>query len=249
MITTAQTNLWVPTSRRPTLPRLRLFCFPFAGGGTATFRSWHGQLPWDIEVCPIQLPGRELRTAEPPARDLNALVEELTEAMWGLLDRPFAFFGHSLGAIVAFETARQLRRVRGPKPRHLFLSGHGPANVATRDEPFHLMPQQKFLTSVAAFGGLPQALLDNADLLELLMPVLRADFEMYETYDYREEKPLDIPITAMGGLLDRAVPEWHLRAWSPQTSAAFQLRMFPGGHFFINAVGHLLVHSIASELI
>lgn len=241
------TNLWIGGARRTTA-RIRLFCFPFAGGGAGAFRGWANLLPFDVDVCPLQLPGRERRIAEAPARNLTKLVEDLTDAIRPALDRPFVFFGHSLGAIVAFETARQLRRAGGPRPMRLFLSGHGPVYASSREEPFHLMPQQKFLDSVAAFGGLPQALLQNRDLLELMLPVLRADFEMYETHRHVDEHPLDIPFTAMGGLTDKAVPESHLRAWSGETSAAFHVKMFPGGHFFLNDAAHLVLHSVSAEL-
>ncbi len=226
-------NKWFARTRPQTQPAARLFCFPFAGGGTSSFRPWASLYPAEIEICPVQMPGRESRMTEPPARNLARLAADIAQGLGPALDRPFAFFGHSLGAIVAFEVTRQLRRMGASLPDHLFLSGHGPAFVETRANPFHLMPDGEFLDAVRKFGGLPDAVLRHRELLEMILPVLKADFELYETHRHVPEAPLNIPISALGGLSDFSVPRRHLEAWSGETTYPLDVRMFPGGHFYL----------------
>jgi medium-chain acyl-[acyl-carrier-protein] hydrolase len=185
---------------------------------------------------------------EPLVRRLPRLIADLTSGLQPLLDMPFAFFGHSLGAIVAFEVARELRRRGERQPVHLFLSAHGPGFLPSAHGPLHVLPDRDFAAAVSRFGGIPEAFLRNQELLEIILPVLRADFELYETHTYVPEPPLGVPVTAIGGLQDPSFTSDDLSEWQQETAAGFSLRMLPGGHFYLNESSHLLSFLIAQQL-
>ncbi len=229
---------------RPQADR-RLFCFPYAGGGANLFRQWAQapELSARLEICPIRLPGREARRAEQPYARLAELVPVLTEALRPWLDRPFEFFGHSMGALIAFEVARHLRRQNLPEPQHLYLSARPAPHLPrpNREIPTYLLPPAAFWARLERLNGTPAAVLANPDLKTALEPTLRADFALCETYRYRPELPLSYPMTAFGGLEDRSVSPDYLRAWQEQTSSAFRLMMLPGDHFFLHSHQFLLL--------
>ncbi len=237
---------WIPFRKPDPQTRLRLFCFPYAGAGALIFRKWSDALPRDIEVCPIQLPGRGTRLKEPPFTKLSSLIEALTRALDPLLDKPFAFFGHSLGALIGFELARQIRRQYGVHPVRLFASAGRAPQIPHRALPIHTLPDNQFLAELRRLNGTPRELLDHEELMEVMLPILRADFALYETYLYSTEPPLNCPISAFGGLQDRRVSASDLEAWRSQTSASFSLRMFPGDHFFLKQP--LLLQVLSQEL-
>jgi medium-chain acyl-[acyl-carrier-protein] hydrolase len=215
--------------------RMRLFCFPHAGGGVATYRVWADRLPPDIDVCAVQMPGRDARAREAPCSDLPLLVESLAAGLAPHVDLPFAFFGHSLGALVAFEVTRQLRRQGGPLPVHLIVSARRAPQLPNVDTPTYDLPEPAFVdTLVRRYNGIPPAVLAEPELLAMFLPVLRADLEMTETYRYAPEDPLDVPITVLGGLEDRLAARADLAAWKDMTRAAFSLHMMAGGHFFVH---------------
>jgi surfactin synthase thioesterase subunit len=211
---------------------VRLFCFPYAGGGASLFRFWPTDLSPTIEVYPIQLPGREGRWREPPLTQISVLARALSEALRPLLRPPYAFFGHSMGAFVAFELARQLRREHLPGPAMLIASGARAPQIPDPDPPVHLLPANQLLGQVQRLEGIPKELLNHAELVALLLPTLRADLAMCETYTYRDEPPLECPLSAYGGEHDNKVSLEHLAQWKMQTAGEFQLRVFPGNHFF-----------------
>ena len=237
---------WIPFRKPDPKARLRLFCFPYAGAGALIFRKWSDGLPRDIEVCPIQLPGRGTRLTEPPFTKLSCLIEALVRALVPLLDKPFAFFGHSLGALIGFELARQIRRQYGVHPIRLFASAGRAPQIPHRAPPIHTLPDNEFLAELRRLNGTPRELLDHEELMEVMLPILRADFALYETYLYSTEPPLNCPISAFGGLQDRRVNASDLEAWRSQTSASFSLRMFPGDHFFLKEP--LLLQALSQEL-
>jgi medium-chain acyl-[acyl-carrier-protein] hydrolase len=241
-------NSWVTCLRSNAQVRLRLFCFPYAGGAASIFRAWPDALPPSIQVCPIQLPGRENRLREPVYTRLEPLVQALTPALQPYLDMPYAFFGHSLGALIAFEIIRIFIRQNSPGPIHLFVSGHTAPQVPDKDPPIHQLSKPEFIKVLGRLNGTPKEVLQNAELMELLIPLLYADFTINETYVYAAGEPLDCPISAFGGLQDDQVNRYDIAAWRDQTRGAFTLRMLPGDHFFLHSARSLLLRTIAQDL-
>jgi surfactin synthase thioesterase subunit len=208
-----RTGPWFPSIQGAAQAKLRLFCFPYAGGGASMFRGWAEHLPPGVAVLPARLPGRETRLGEPPFDLMEQLIEALREAIAPYLDQPFAFLGHSLGAVIAFELARTL-----PDPPACLLVSGARAPQLRRD---HVPPP-------------PQELLDNKELMQLALPALRADTALYRNYIYTEGPPLACDIRAYGGAADERITRWHLETWAEQTTKSFAVEMFPGSHFFLN---------------
>jgi medium-chain acyl-[acyl-carrier-protein] hydrolase len=245
---TSALNSWVVIPKPTPAAKLRLFCFPYAGGGASLFYTWPRALPPEVEVCAVQLPGREGRLSEKPFSDVRPLVDTLAEALTPWMDRPFAFFGHSNGALMAFELTRRLRRDGRRGPVHLFVSGRPAPQTPLRDPPVHGLPEPEFLQELRRFKGTPEEILQNAEIMEILSPMLRADFAISETYQYYDERPLAVPISAYGGRQDGEVPEPDVEAWREQTSGAFHMRMFPGDHFFLNGDRAMVLEELSREL-
>lgn len=241
------TPLSFTKSRSPTVS-LRLFCLPYAGGGARIFWRWPQQLPRTIEVCPIELPGRGSRMQEPPLTNLLALVRDMAYSIRPNLDRPFALFGHSMGALLGFELARLLRREEGVGPVGLFVSGCGAPQIHYGGLPTYDLPDSELLEELRCLNGTPKEVLDNPELMQLMLPLLRADFEMIETYTYFPEPPLDCPISAFGGLRDPKTKLEHLVPWRDQTTARFTLRMLNGDHFFLHQAEPQLLYALLREL-
>lgn len=248
MIGTTRGTPWIVCPRPNPHARLRLFCFPYAGGGATAFRGWPEHMPPETEVCAVQLPGRETRIKEEPVAQLPSLLRVLAPALLPHLDRPFAFFGHSLGALVGFELSRRLRREYAVEPLHLFLSGRGAAQLPDQRPKLHALPEPQFREELRSLGGTPEGVLEHPELLRLVIPILRADFAICENYQYTAEPPLDCSISAFGGLRDRDVSVEMLDAWRQQTNASFTLRMFPGDHFYIHTARPALLAVLNHEL-
>lgn len=248
MKTLSTLNRWVTCPKPNPQAKLRLFCFHYAGGGASVFRTWSDSLPQSLEVCAIELPGRGKRLMEPAFNQLEPLVQKLTSALLPYLDKPFAFFGHSMGGLVSFELARLLRRDYGLIPVHLLVSSHRAPQIPDPDPPIHALPEPELLQELRRFNGTPEAVLENAELMQLLLPTLRADFAVIETYAYTPEAPLNCPITVFGGLQDQEVSYDELEAWREQTNAAFLLQMFPGDHFFLHSDQLPLLQSLSRTL-
>lgn len=226
--------------------RLRLFCLPYAGNGTLVYHAWPKFLPADVELCPIRLPGREGRLKEKPYVRLLPLVKVIAEAMLPLLDKPFALFGHSMGALLTFELAHLLQRQYARPAAHLFVSGRNAPDFPDLLPVLHQLPDAQFIARVQEyFGGLPEMIINNPDMLRLFLPTLRADFSVIETYVYRGEPPLDIPISVFGGRLDNQTTPEGLAAWRQHTRRAFTLQLFPGDHFFLQSQQEPLLAVIA----
>ncbi len=226
---------------------LRLFCFPYAGAGATVFRRWSAGLPANVEVCALRLPGREGRLREPAFDRLAPLVDALAAELLPALDRPFAFFGHSMGALVAFELARRLRRDGRPGPRRLFVSGRI-APHCQRDRSCHALPEPQFREELRRLGGTPREVLEHPELMRVLLPILRADFAVCETYAHEPDEPLGCPITAFGGLDDEMTRREQLEGWAAHTRAGFRLRMLAGNHFFLHSAEARLLQMLADEL-
>jgi medium-chain acyl-[acyl-carrier-protein] hydrolase len=185
---------------------------------------------------------------EKPFRRMPALVSTLTDALLPLFDKPFAFFGHSMGAWIGFELARRLQSTHGIEPLHLFVSGAGAPHVPSRELPLHALPEAEFIEALGGLNGTPKELLESEELMQLMLPILRADFAVCETYTYKNGSVLNCPITAFGGLQDRRLYRSDIKAWNAETNSSFSMQMFPGNHFFLHTSATLLLPLLAAEL-
>jgi medium-chain acyl-[acyl-carrier-protein] hydrolase len=242
------TEAWIAYRRPRPQARLRLFCFPYAGGGATVYRPWVRQMPPEIDVCPVQLPGREQRLRDRPFTRVAPLVEVLAESLAPLLDEgPFAFFGHSMGATIAYELTHRLSPER--RPTHLLVSARRAPQVPPDDEPIYDLPAAEFRAKLQEMEGTPQEVLEHEELMDLVEPLLRADFELIETYPPTEHPPLDVPITAFGGVTDSEVSREMLEAWEKVTTGPFRLRMFAGGHFYLHQQKGPLAAAVSESLL
>lgn len=241
-------NNWFVSPKPNPAARLRLFCFPYAGGGAAAFWKWVNYLHVDVEVCLAQLPGRGTRLLDAPYTRLPPLAETIAREMLPFTDKPFALFGHSMGAIISFELARLLSAEQKPEPVHLFVSGCRAPQIRATDRRTYDWPEAEFVEDLRRLNGTPQEVLESPELMKLLTPLLRADFEVVQTYAYVAGPPLKCPITVFGGLQDDEVSSEHLEGWREQTTAAFTLRLFPGDHFFIHSSQPLILRALAQDL-
>jgi medium-chain acyl-[acyl-carrier-protein] hydrolase len=212
---------------------LRLFCFPPAGAGASLFSTWARELPAGVEVCSVQLPGREDRRAEAPLRRLPAAMSDVCADLRPFWDQPYVLFGHSMGALLAFEAARALRAVGDPAPQQLLCSAcRSPEAVRTETSVYRL-PDAEFIRHLRVLGGIPEPVLRDPEMMELFLPILRADFELLQTYEFRSQPPLRCPITVFGGTQDTEAPPHILDAWRHHTTGPFDRIEFASGHFFI----------------
>lgn len=242
-----RTNLW--DGRRKPNPHasVRLFCFPYAGGAASIFRAWGDSLPDFVETYPVQLPGRGPRSAEAQITRLPELLQALADALGPHLDKPFAFFGHSMGALLSLELARLLRKQSGVEPAHMFLSGCRALQIPDPHPPTHDLPEPEFIEVLRRLNGTPKEVFENPELLGFILPLLRADFKLCQTYRYADDLPLGCPLTVFGGTEDQTTRE-QLEAWREQTRASFSLKMFPGDHFFLHAAEREILEIIAAQL-
>ena len=244
-----KSNVWWLSSKLNDRAQARLFCFPYAGGSATIFRSWHVRLPDAIEVHAAQLPGRATRIVELPIRSFRDLIPELSRSLLPLLDLPFFFFGHSLGALLSFEVARWLRRERGLIPRHLYVSGRRAPQIPNNDQPIHTKSDDEFLANIIRLKGTPPEVVADTAMLELMLPTLRADFQLAETYEYVAETALTCPITAFTGIDDDESLYGRPEAWRVQTRSQFSCHWLPGGHFFIHSSEYELLELLRLGLL
>ncbi len=239
---------WFPSAGLSPATRLRLFCFPYAGAGTSAFHGWAERLPKTIQVCPARLPGRESRLGERPLTAMASLVDSLAAALVPYLDHPFAFFGHSLGAALAFELTRSLRREKRPSPAALLLSGARAPRLRLAHTPSSEPPEEEFLREIQKLEGLPEHVRESEELLRIILPALRADTTLFREHTYLAEPPLDVPIRAYGGNQDPNIRREHLETWAAETTGSFNLRLFDGGHFFLETARDEFLAALAEDL-
>jgi surfactin synthase thioesterase subunit len=245
----ASSSRWFYCGQPRPEARIRLFCFPPAGGATTAYFSWPKYLPTAVELYACQMPGRERRSGETPLTDLELLVDQLVTASEPLLDPPFAFFGHSLGGLIAFEVVRALRRHQRPLPQQLIVAGARAPQLPPEAPPIHELSKTQFFAEMQRrWGPLPEAVRHDPQLLDFFLPILRADLTMLETYRYRDEPPLDCPITAYGGENDAGASRADLRAWRAQTRDMLALVLFDGGHFFPQSHTGAVLQDLAGRL-
>jgi medium-chain acyl-[acyl-carrier-protein] hydrolase len=228
--------------------RVRLFCLPHTGGGAAAYRAWASCLPADIEVVAVRLPGRETRFRERPFDRLDDLVSALVHGLEPLMDRPFAWFGHSMGALVAYEACRAMRESGGPQPVRLLVSGRRAPHLPDRYRPVHDAPTADVVARLVELNGTPREVLDDRAALSTFLPMLRADFAVSETYDWAPGPPLNCPISVFGGLRDPMTTPEELHAWKRHSSVGCRVRTFEGDHFFLHTVPERVLPAIDADL-
>jgi medium-chain acyl-[acyl-carrier-protein] hydrolase len=245
---TAVTTPWIAYRKPRPGASVRLFCFPYAGGGASIYREWAAHLGDAVDVCPVQLPGRERRMGETAHTSLPALVRDMARALEGWMELPFAFFGHSMGASIAFELAAHLRDSGRPQPVRLFLSARQGPRVPPRQVPLHLVrDDDAFVRRLAELGAMPPEFLADAELMAFFLPLLRADASLCEVH-VPQGPPLAVPVTLLGGTEDADVTADDLRAWGLETASPPTLHLLPGGHFFLHTARKQVLDIVASEL-
>jgi medium-chain acyl-[acyl-carrier-protein] hydrolase len=225
--------------------QFRLFCFPFAGGAASAFREWRFAQGDDLEVVAVELPGRQKRLDEPPLRQVSLLVKDIMAEL--PLDRPYAMFGHSMGALLIFELARALAN-SAARPSHLFVSSFRAPHLPQRTRMKHLLPEDELVEEIKRMEGTPQELLEHPEALEMIINLLRADFAVVEGYSYTDAPPLTCPMTAFGGTEDDDVSEQELEQWGVHTTGRFRLQMMAGNHFYLYGAREQLLDSIRADL-
>jgi surfactin synthase thioesterase subunit len=211
---------------------VQVFCVPYSGASASVYARWQRRLPNEMRVCPVELPGRGARFAEPLATDLSALARQLAGEILPLTGQPYALFGHSLGALLAVEIAYALRALGAPAPRVLVASGTEAPSARSDEDLSQPLNDRQLIERLKTLGGTAPEVLQSPELLELILPVLRADFLLCGTYRPARREPLSCPIRVFGGRQDDASRS-ALSAWQRETRGEFSLEWFDGDHFFI----------------
>lgn len=242
-------NEWVPFSVRREKPEVRLFCFPFAGGNAARYISWSGRVSSKIEIHPVQHPGHGNRMGEELITSVEDMVNGLLDALGALLDAlPFSFFGYSMGSIISFELARALRARNLPQPEALFLAATRAPDCKSEVSNVHKLSDIDLLKRVKAIDGIPDEFFDHPELVESMLPILRADFKICETYNFKQETPLRMPIFAFCGNDDKSALPSEVEPWQRQTEGEFDIRVYTGKHFFLNAYEGDVIQAVEHKL-
>lgn len=226
---------------------LRLFCFPYAGAGASIFRTWARNLPQTVELCPVQLPGRETRAMEKAHPRMGPLIEALVRELDPYFDLPSAFFGYSMGALIAFELARALKAHRQLTPLHLFFAARRAPRLPGSSSTAGLTDGE-FVQELERMGGAPKQVLESPDMLEFILPTIRADFALCENYSYAPGPLLDCPLTIFGGKEDPKIGYKALLAWGEETNSGCTVRMLNGDHFFMHSCQSAIIAAILEEL-
>jgi surfactin synthase thioesterase subunit len=228
----ADSDLWIRRFHPATGARQRLVCFAHAGGAASYFHPVSAALQPGIEVLAVQYPGRQDRRTEPMIADIPRLAEHVAEALWPWRETPLAFFGHSMGALVAFETARLLEKAGAPPLTALIASGRR-APGTWRHETVHQRDDDGVIAELRALNGTDTAVFDDEELLRMVMPAIRNDYRAVETYPVTRDATVSCPVTAFVGDRDPRVTLDEARAWADHTTGGFSLEVFPGGHFYL----------------
>ena len=239
---------WFRYGTRETHVRLRLLCFPYAGGNARMFRSWHAAMHEGVKVCPVELPGRGSRRAEECVTSMAALVGAMAEEMEPLLDPPLAIFGYSMGGLVGFELARTLRRLYGREPAALLVAAQNAPSVPLERPTARSSTDEELSVALYRSGGMPREALENDRFVRTFLPVLRADYTVVDAYAYVPEAPLRCPIHLYTGTEDAQVSERGLARWRRETSGPFAVHRFPGGHYFVREAEGPFLASVSRVL-
>lgn len=240
---------WVIRPRKEPSGSRRLFCFPYAGVGASAYRSWVEEASPDLELNFVQYPGRENRIRERPFTRITVLAAAIADAISPLVDRSYAFYGHSVGGKIAFEVVRELRRRETNLPSHLFVGACQAPQIAWSYPELHLLDEEAFIAEMQCrYGGVPTQILDDPELRALLIPTLRADVELLETYSYRPEPVLACDIAVFRGSKDSTVETDSLEAWAEQTNRSFRICGVDGGHFFLQTARREILRTMEGQL-
>jgi len=229
--------------------RLRLFCFPFAGGGASAYRDWAKDFPLDIEICPVQYPGRETRIREKLITNMDQLADAALAGLAPYLDRPYFFLGHSMGALVAYELATRLSKPGAAGPARLFASGYRAPQLPYRSSLRHDLPKDEFISVLRNLEGTPKEAIDSPELMEFMLPIIRADCQICDLYTYQTRPPLNCPITVYGGAEDVDTEPEALLAWKELTQSSFDMKVFPGGHFFLQTARQEFLGALIADIL
>ncbi|HVW29990.1 MAG TPA: alpha/beta fold hydrolase [Polyangiaceae bacterium] len=225
-----------------------LFCIPYAGGSAAVYRSWAEAMPRWLELQPLHLPGRGRRIGVPPVARWSSLIDLLVDDVAPMVKEPFGIFGHSMGALIGFELAHALRERLGVEPRWLGVSACVAPARRAYDDTWLTASRERVIEQLRSFGGTPDVVLKEPELLDLLLPALRADFHLCGTYRRRDREPLEAKVLVLGGSADElSNPRENLMAWARETSGPFELKIFDGDHFFVEASRGDVVGAVAAS--
>ena len=241
-------SVWFQILKPVHNPALKLFCFSYAGGNASAYRDWYQHLPDNVQVCAVQLPGRGPRFNESLHTSMESLLDDLQAAITPSIDTPYAFFGHSMGAQVAYELTKRFRDNNITLPDCLFVSGRSAPQSASNKKQLHDLPEEEFLEEIRRLNGTSDELFENKELMELISPILRADCAVIENCDYEPSEPLDVPVVAFGGSKDDNVNIGDLAAWEAVTNVDFNMRLFSGDHFFIQSSMESLLECISNRI-
>jgi surfactin synthase thioesterase subunit len=244
----ATVGSWLGPSTGDSGAPVKLFCFAHAGGGGGFFQPWRSVLVPDVEVCPVILPGREARVRETPYARIEDVLDPLCEALLPYTDGPYALFGHSMGAVLAYEVARRLSASTGGAPACLFVSGRRAPHLPARREPLHKLPEEDFVEAMTRLNGTPEEVLRQGDLIKLFLPSLRADFELNEVYEQLPGAVLACPVSALTGDADPEVDLDEMAAWRETTEGGFTLRVFRGDHFYLKGAPDEVLAAIRVDI-
>ena len=231
----SKTEDWFIPFKQEKSSYIRLFCFHYGGGSASAYRDWAKDLIEHVDLVAVQLPGRESRFGEPLLDNVSQVATELYKNFNSYLEKPFVFFGHSIGALIAFEFVRLLRKNGVPQPKHLIVSSTKAPQVPLKKAPIHHLPDPELIEKIREYNGIPSNILEDQELMSIFLPIIRADFSISETYQYTAEKSLTCPITALGGLNDDSFDQADLIKWEEQSISQFEYYLLPGDHFFIRS--------------
>ncbi len=239
---------WFMPFKYNTNSYIRLFCFHYGGGSASAYREWSKDLIDNADLVAIQLPGRENRFSEPLINNVSEIVNQLSLDFNDYLDKPCVFFGHSIGALIAFEFARILRKNKIRQIKYLIISGTKAPQVPLKRTPIHNLPDSELIEKIRQYNGIPNYILEDKELMAIFLPIIRADFCVSETYSYNGEPPLTYPITALGGLDDNTFDSNDLLKWQEQTNSSFEHQLLPGDHFFIKSSNQQVINIVNKVL-
>jgi medium-chain acyl-[acyl-carrier-protein] hydrolase len=242
-------NSWITCPKKQPNAKIRLFCLPFAGGGASLYRPWAAALAPEIEVCPIQPPGRENRYSEKVITDAYEMANAIAAQMLPFIDRPYAIFGHSMGALLSFEITKVLQSQKKRPPEILFLSAHRAAHLPRKRDPLHALPDSQFIESLKQYGGFPEEILNNQEFIDFILPTMRSDMTLCDLYTFKQsETPIMTPLEMYAGEDDREAGPSEMSAWSEHTSSESNLTTFKGGHFFLRTHSQEVLEKIAFRI-